>query len=118
MSAFLVELIVALLKTFIPAISEASQDSYTVAVPEDKGLEKRLRDSVSATWGTGVILLCCSLALIGCGTRTVYIPDGQPVKLREALKNVKVWVKTKDGQIEAVEIDVPEGWYILPDKKK
>lgn len=118
MSAFLVDLIVGLLKAFLPAAMESSKDTYTVAIEEDKGLEKRLRASVKDVWGPVLVVCVLSLSLVGCGNRTIYIPDGQPVKLREALKSVKVWVKTKDGKIEAVEIDVPEGWYILPDKKK
>ena len=42
------------------------------------------------------ILLLTSGA--GCGggslfTRTIYVPHGTPVRLRETVKNVKVWVK-------------------------
>lgn len=116
MSGFIVELIVALLKAFIPSIGEASKDSYTVAVPEDEGLEKRLRDSVATTWGKGVVILCLSLALVGCGTRTVYVPDGTPLKIREDIM-VKVWVITKEGETIATEVLVKAGWYTLPDKK-
>lgn len=117
MGAFIIGLIVALLKAFVPSLKEASRDTYTVAVPEDAGLEKRLRDRIADTWGTAMLLICFSLVLVGCGTRTVYIPDGQPVKLRETLKDVKVWIKTKDGKTEAAVMDIPEGWFAVPDKK-
>ena len=114
MATFLVDLIVSILKAFLPSLKEASKDTHTVAVPEDEGLEKRLRDKVKSHWGVSTLLLC-SLLMFGCGTRTVYIPDGTPVKLRESLKGVKVWVKTKEGEIIATEMDVSEGWFILPD---
>lgn len=115
MTAFIIELIVSILKAFVPAIGEASKDTYTIAVEESEGLEKRLRASVKATWGA--LLISC-LLLTGCFERTVYIPDGTPVKLRETVKSVKIWVKTKDGQTIATEMDLQEGWFVLPDKKK
>jgi len=114
---FIIELIVALLKAFFPAIKDGLKDTYTVAVPEDDGLKKRLRDKVNATWGTSLALLCLCLCLVGCGTKTVYIPDGTPVKLREALEGVKVWIKDQDGNTIATVMDIPEGWYILPDSQ-
>lgn len=51
--------------------------------------------------------------LFGC-TRIVYVPHGQAVRLRETKRNVKIWVKTKDGDLAAGKIDLPEGWYCLP----
>lgn len=117
MSSFLVQLFVALLKAFVPSIKEGLKDTNTTAVEESDGLEKRLRASVAETWGPMVALMCLSLILVGCGTRTVYVPDGTPVKIRESIV-VKVWVKTKEGDIIATEIKAREGWFILPDKKK
>jgi hypothetical protein len=46
--------------------------------------------------------------------RTVYVPHGTPVRLRETVKDVKVWVKDADGQPVAGEVDLYEGWYALP----
>jgi hypothetical protein len=46
--------------------------------------------------------------------KTVYVPHGDAVRLRETVKGVKVWVKTKDGDIVPGEMDLPEGWYCLP----
>jgi hypothetical protein len=59
------------------------------------------------------------LLLTGCGggtlfTRTIYVPYGTPVRLRETVKDVKVWVKDADGQPVAGKMDLPEGWYALP----
>jgi len=53
------------------------------------------------------------LLLAGC-TRTIYVPHGTPVRLRETVKNVKIWVKDADGEPVAGKMDLPEGWYALP----
>ena len=53
------------------------------------------------------------LLLAGC-TRTIYVPHGTPVRLRETVKDVKVWVKDADGQPVAGQMDLYEGWYALP----
>lgn len=45
---------------------------------------------------------------------TVYVPDGQAVRLRETVRGVKVWVKTSDGDTVPGKMDLPEGWYCLP----
>ena len=53
------------------------------------------------------------LLLAGC-MRTVYVPHGTPVRLRETVKDVKVWVKDADGEPVAGRMDIYEGWYALP----
>ena len=58
-----------------------------------------------------LVVLCSGCSLI---TRTIYIPHGQAVRLRQEVRNVKVWVKTKDGEIAEGKITLPEGWYCLP----
>ena len=55
------------------------------------------------------------LLLTGCGVRTIYVPHGTPVRLRETVKNVKVWVKDSGGEPVAGQMDLYEGWYALPD---
>lgn len=112
---FLVKLIVEILKVFIPSLKEASKDSYTVAVPREE-LKKRLDNKILEHWGKSVLLISL-IFLTGCFERTVYVPDGTPVKLAETVKNVKVWVKTKDG-IKKVIMDLPEGHFVLPDPTK
>lgn len=61
-----------------------------------------------------VVTLCASACASGCGTRTVYVPDGEPVRLRQKIK-AKVWASDKDGKEVAGEMEIPEGWYALPD---
>jgi len=57
------------------------------------------------------ILLLTSGA--GC-VRTIYVPHGTPVRLRQTVKNAKVWVKDADGKPVAGKMDIPNGWYALP----
>ncbi len=58
-----------------------------------------------------------SFFLTACGGwyTTVYVPHGDAVRLRETVKDVDVWVKTKTGDIVPGKMDLPEGWYVLPD---
>ena len=58
------------------------------------------------------------LLLTGCGARTIYVKDGEPVRLRQSVKACKVWVADKDGKEVPSTLDVPEGWYALPDPGK
>lgn len=54
--------------------------------------------------------------LPGCGTPTIYVPNGEPVRLRETIRGATVWVldKDADGEPVAGRMDLPEGWYALP----
>ena len=52
------------------------------------------------------------LLLTGC-VRTIYVPHGTPVRLRETVKDVKVWVKDAGGEPVAGRMDLPEGWYAV-----
>ncbi len=42
------------------------------------------------------------------------MPHGEPVRLRETVEDVKVWVKDADGQPMPGRMDLPEGCYCLP----
>jgi hypothetical protein len=82
----------------------------------DAQLRDRLRARVRQYWP---VVLVCMLALSGCGSgapfvRTIYVPDGTPVRLRETIKGAKVWVKDANGQAVPGRMDLPEGWYCLP----
>jgi hypothetical protein len=52
--------------------------------------------------------------LPACGTRTVLVRPGDPVRIRQTTR-VKVWVCDKDGKEIPGEVDLPEGWWALPD---
>ena len=65
-------------------------------------------------WFLLPMLLLVSAAGGGGCVRTVYVPHGTPVRLRETVPGVKVWVKDTDGKPLAGKMDLPEGWYALP----
>ena len=50
----------------------------------------------------------------GCFTRTVYVPDGKAVRLREDV-TAKVWVLDANGKPVPGRMTLPEGWWVLPD---
>ena len=52
---------------------------------------------------------------IGCASRVIYVPHGQPVRLAESVR-ARVYVPDKDGQQVKSQnkITIPEGWYALP----
>ncbi len=109
--AALVPVIVALIKALLPAIVEARKSTAEDGDP-DTATRDRLRDQIrSAGW---CILLCVMLFMVGCGgTRTIYVPHGAPVRLRETIPGAKVWVKDKDGTPVEGNITLHEGWYCL-----
>ena len=44
----------------------------------------------------------------------MYVPDGQPVRLREAVEGVRVWVYVPStNSWEPSVMTIPEGWYAL-----
>jgi hypothetical protein len=55
---------------------------------------------------------------IGCASRVIYVPHGQPVRLAESVR-ARVYVPDKDGQQVKSQnkITIPEGWYALPKDK-
>jgi len=63
-----------------------------------------------------VVALClfCVLCCSGCFTRTVYVPDGKAVRLRQEI-TAKVWVLDKDLKPIPGKITLQEGWWVLPD---
>jgi len=64
-------------------------------------------------------VLVASAFLSGCGsTRTVLIPPGEPVQLAEPVK-AYVYVDV-DGTREKSEnrVELPEGWWCLPDPEE
>jgi hypothetical protein len=55
-----------------------------------------------------------SLTLIGCANNTVIVPPGKAVQVRETTR-VAVWVFNSVGERIPDEVDIPAGWYCLPD---
>jgi len=112
----LITFFIALLRALIPALVHASKDTAEDGAPATE-LRDSLRRRVRETWGKAArvgVLVVCLVSLSGCFTRTIYVPDGTPVRLRQTIKKAKVWVLDKDGKPVASEMDLPEGWYALP----
>jgi len=63
---------------------------------------------------SAIILIFVLIMAAGCiPIKTVYIPHGQAVQLREPLKAVKVWVITDKGEKLPSTMDIPEGFWVL-----
>ena len=80
---------------------------------EDSAVNYKLRDKLRTKVRKHWIILLVVLLLPGCGTRTIYIPHGEPVRLRETIHNAKVWVLNENGKPVAGRMDLMEGWYCL-----
>jgi len=115
----LVSLIIGLIRIFLPAMLESAEPRYEDASPNAE-LREKLKAKVRGTfppWGNLSVLippLVLAALLSGCSARTIYVPDGTPVRLRETVRSAKVWVLGEDGKPVAGEMDIPEGWYALP----
>ena len=63
------------------------------------------------------VAICSLLFCGGCislWTKTIFVPDGQAVRIREKVYDAKVWVMTETGEIVPGTMDLPQGWYCLP----
>ena len=107
---WLIAILTAVLQALLPWLVKQSKDTVQDAHRDHRTRDK-LRDRVRKHW---VIAFALLVLLSGCGVRTVYVPHGTPVRLRETVEDVKVWVKDADGHVVAGKMDVPEGWYALP----
>ena len=114
----LLNVLSVILHVLVPMLLRRSPDTMEDAARQPQ-LRERLQKKIRATWSRTaltVILLLSICPMGGCAfqqTRTVYIQDGQPVRLRETIRNAKVWVPDKDGNPIAAVADLPEGWYCL-----
>ena len=110
--AFLMVVLKALLPILFDKVSEASTRSAQDGVLQTAlrtRLIKRVRD-----YGWIFLVVC----ITGCSMHTIYVPAGEPVRLRETIKNAKVWVMDSNGELVAGKMDLPEGWYCLPDEEE
>lgn len=113
MTAFLLALLEILLRTLLPALQAGATPTAEDGARQPL-LRQRLVERIRSKWSVLCLLLC--LFVVGLsGCRTVYVPAGEPVRLRETVKHAKVWVLDKTGQPVAGTMDLPEGWFCLPD---
>jgi len=62
-------------------------------------------------------VLLSMLQSIGCATRVILVPDGQPVQLAEPVR-AKVFAFDATGKPvpSSNKVILPAGWYVLPRK--
>ena len=63
------------------------------------------------------LVLLSMLQGLGCATRVILVPDGQPVMLAEPVK-AKIYAFDSKGQLvpSSNRVTLPAGWYALPRK--
>ncbi len=76
-----------------------------------------INSAKTITWCAAIMWLVIAIlcATAGCFTRTIYVPDGKAVRLRQTIHNARVWVKTRDGKVVKGKLDLNEGWYVVPE---
>ena len=63
------------------------------------------------------LLLLSMLQGLGCQTRVILVPEGQPIMLAESVR-AKVYVFDSAGKLvpSSNRVLIPAGWYALPRK--
>ncbi len=63
------------------------------------------------------LVLLSMLQSMGCATRVILVPDGQPVMLAEPVK-ARIYAFDSKGQLvpSSNRVTLPAGWYALPRK--
>ena len=110
----LLTILAALLRLVLPAVLDALKKRAEQSPPQPQ-LRDRLVRRIRRTWPAACVLLLAMLVVPGCQPRTIYVPAGEPVRLRETVRGAKVWVLDADGRPTPGAMDLPEGWYCLPD---
>lgn len=68
---------------------------------------------ISRTISIGALLTC-----LGCQTKIVLVPDGDPVLIAKPVR-ASVYAFDKDGKIVGpAVVKIPAGWYALPKATK
>ncbi len=114
----IIQIIVAVLQAVLPAMLNR-KDTFEDA-KKQTALKDRLNDRIDKSWGKAAIpLVLVCLLLTGCtSSKVIYVPDGEPVKIRETIKNAKVWTLDSQGKPVAGKMDIPAGWFALPDTRE
>jgi hypothetical protein len=62
-----------------------------------------------------IFVLALGIVSVGCVTRVVVVPTGDPVQIRREVK-ADVWIFDSKGQRTPATVKIPAGWYALPDE--
>jgi hypothetical protein len=114
--SWMIAVLTAFFRALLPWVADKSRPTAEDADPDTRTKDK-LRAKVRKHWL--IVAFVLPILLTGCAggapfTRTIYVPHGTPVRLRETIKDAKVWVKDEGGQVVPGKMDLPEGWYALP----
>ena len=103
----IIGIVLGLLALYVKAQADAPS---SIDQPRRPALRERLRRRIrDAGW-------CLALAMLaGCTTPAVYIPAGEPVRLAETIRGAKVEVMLPSGAPAIRTMDIPAGWFALPD---
>jgi len=71
-------------------------------------------NSVTASFRAFLLAVLLLLNGVGCATRTIIVPYGEPVRVARPVR-AQVWVADKNGTEVLQTITIPAGWYALPD---
>ena len=106
--------IVAVLRVLIPAfLDKVAATATDSSAPEP--LKAGIKSKIEGVWGVVGCLVLVVFLFGGCVTfmpRTVYVADGEPVRLRQDVEDCKVWVMTEDGAKPST-LTLEEGWYCV-----
>lgn len=106
------QIVVWILRAVFVWFQSQSTGAGAVDGRADPQVKTRLRDRIRDAWWLPVVALLVLLA--GCAaTRAVYVPAGEPVRLRQTVRNVKVWLPDEQGVGVPGVVDLKEGWYCL-----
>jgi hypothetical protein len=71
-----------------------------------------MRQNLSRTIWLLVLPIC-----LGCQTKVILVPNGDPVMLAEPVR-ARVYAFDKDGKLSGPDkVNLPAGWYVLPKAK-
>jgi hypothetical protein len=71
-----------------------------------------MRPKLSRTIWLLVLPIC-----LGCQTKVILVPNGDPVMLAEPVR-ARVYAFDKDGKLSGPDkVTLPAGWYVLPKAK-
>ena len=115
--AIIIQIIVAVLQAVLPAMINR-KDTFEDA-KKQISLKKRLNEKIDNSWGkVAVPLILACLLLGGCTNKIIYVADGEPVKIRETIEDAKVWTLDSSGTPVAGKMDIPAGWFALPETRE
>lgn len=113
MTATLVQIAVGVILGILTALVRGPKPA-THEQPRRTELKERLLSKIRrAGW-----CIACATLLQGCGIfqpqTAIYVPSGEPVRIAEDIRGATVEVIGPDGTTLR-RMDIPAGWYALPD---